>query len=337
MKTELLTIGAIFVAAAIGAQSTNGVRVDGNADRPLNRFGLSYRAGFNISAKFKNIGGFPAQSNPGAAIAGINHNYDDGYNRVDSSGNTSDKTWYWGYERASQIAMRPGADFLMLSSTSGSGSTREADDDVQHGGELSYQRELGKIGRVYWGVEAAFNYSSVEFEDDSAASLTRITDSYSLGTVVPPQPPYHGSFQGPGPVISDIPIRSITQITLPGNRNFEADIYGFRLGPYVEWPLAERWSFLFSGGLALASINSDFSFSEQVGAVTQRGSGSHSDWNFGGYVNANIIYNITDAVDVFTGVQFQHLGDYDHEVGGRKAEIDLGQSIFAVVGVGFSF
>src|SRR5690349_2363534 len=72
--------------------------------QPVNRFGVSYRMGFNISARFKNLGGYTAGTNPGAAIAGIDHNYDDGYNRVDSSTNSNNSTWNWGYQTASQIS-----------------------------------------------------------------------------------------------------------------------------------------------------------------------------------------------------------------------------------------
>jgi opacity protein-like surface antigen len=327
------TIAAVFLASIAAAQNTDGVRFED--DRPVNRFGLSYRAGFNVSAKFKNAG---VGANPGPARSGVNHNYDNGYNRVDVSGNTGQGacencTWYWGYERSSQVS--PDGLFLSMSSSSAEAEV-DADEDVSHGAELTYQRELGRIGRAYWGVEGAFNYMTLDISED--VSLTRITDRYALTvegvTIVPPLPPYAGSFQGPGPVISDIPLRRTERLP-GGEREFEADIYGFKIGPYIEWPFAEKWSLLFSGGLAIASINSDFGFTDaRTGAS---GSDSDSDWNFGGYVSGNIIYNITRSVDIFAGVQYQHLGDYSHKLDGTEAELDLGQSVYGVVGVGFSF
>src|SRR5690242_3901630 len=62
-----------------------------------NRIGLSYRMGLNITVDFKKLGGL-GLSNPGPATGGaVNRNYDNGYNRVDSSGNAGNQTWYWGY------------------------------------------------------------------------------------------------------------------------------------------------------------------------------------------------------------------------------------------------
>src|SRR5437667_1142016 len=76
---------------------------------PPNRIGLSYRAGFNITAKIRNLGspgpafsGVPAPD-PGPATGGVNHNYDDGYNRVKDEGNVAGLTWNWGYASAGQI------------------------------------------------------------------------------------------------------------------------------------------------------------------------------------------------------------------------------------------
>src|SRR5881398_2810121 len=62
-----------------------------------NRIGISYRMGLNITVDFKKLGGL-GLSDPGAATGGaVNRNYDNRYNRVDSSGNANNQTWYWGY------------------------------------------------------------------------------------------------------------------------------------------------------------------------------------------------------------------------------------------------
>src|SRR5580692_989632 len=90
-------------------------QLNDDTDRPTQRFGLSYRAGFNITADFRNLGGFPASSSPGPATGGgIDRIYDDGYVRVDSSGNAGGQTWFWGYKNASQI---PGNDTVVMHST----------------------------------------------------------------------------------------------------------------------------------------------------------------------------------------------------------------------------
>jgi hypothetical protein len=44
-----------------------------------------------------------SQTDPGPATGGVDHFYDDGYVRVDATGNAGGQTWFWGYEHASQI------------------------------------------------------------------------------------------------------------------------------------------------------------------------------------------------------------------------------------------
>src|SRR5215216_1190563 len=48
-----------------------------------NHFDLSFRSSFNISSRFKHVGSFAPQSNPGPATGLENHTYDDGYNLLD--------------------------------------------------------------------------------------------------------------------------------------------------------------------------------------------------------------------------------------------------------------
>src|SRR2546430_6236166 len=50
------------------------------------RLSLNTRIGFNIKAEFKNVGGI-GQNNPGPATGVVDRFYDDGFNRVDISGN----------------------------------------------------------------------------------------------------------------------------------------------------------------------------------------------------------------------------------------------------------
>src|SRR5437016_4113912 len=81
MKTPVISaIGtlAAFLAASEAAAQTGG---DGDA----NRFGVSYRMGFNISARFENLGGFAAltfdnnPTNPQRTPNNQPYNYDNGY------------------------------------------------------------------------------------------------------------------------------------------------------------------------------------------------------------------------------------------------------------------
>ena len=93
---------------------------------------------------------------PGPPISGVNHDYDDGYVRVDVSTNAGGLTWYWGYDNSSQV---PGD------------------------------------GYIY-------------FHRRYVTNCTLLTDKYSLAGTTPPPPPYRGTYNGPGPLIEDLPTRS---------------------------------------------------------------------------------------------------------------------------------
>src|SRR5438034_612916 len=69
-----------------GQDNSNRIKMEEDSAPTPNRVGFAYRMGFNITAKFKNIGGFPALGNPGLTPNGDPWNYDNGYNLDDGAG-----------------------------------------------------------------------------------------------------------------------------------------------------------------------------------------------------------------------------------------------------------
>lgn len=363
LSTRPLIATSLLAAALASAQDASkqySVRFQADEDVvPRNRFGLSYRVGFNIDAKFSNLGGFSFADtghNPGPATGGVNHEYDDGFNRVDSTHNGEGLTWNWGFNSASQVS----GDNLNLHSSSGlgDGSSKAGGGDPQHGVELSYARYFGTVKGVRWGIEAAVNYIAVDIDDSQPATrpvtstAATTTDTYPLGGIDPFVPlgslnPYQGTFFGPGPLISDGPIRRTQALVangvfVSGSRRFNADIYGLRLGPYLEVPLSARWALTFSGGLALVDVNGEFKYNESdstasVGPVVRSGSGTHSEVLAGGYVNGNVSFALSSVVSAFAGVEYQNVGDFSQTVNGRRVELNLGESIFIKGGLNYSF
>lgn len=339
-------------------------------DRPLNRFGLSYRAGFNIKAEFKNLG-FQPTTVPDPSIAPANlpsindRTYDDGFVRRDSayfppSGaapNGDNFTANWHYTQASQVDAGNQQLLMHKASSSSLGSSGRVDGDPQHGLELTYNRELGTAGRCSWGLEAAFNYMDLQIQDNSPVPTggTLLTDKYDVSNLYAfggagPTFPGQGSFtRAPnGQIIPVTPLArtgaSVTPFTgtLVGQRNFDANVFGFRLGPYLEYPISQKWHFSLSGGLAVALIYSDFSYSESItlpgaGTLFNSGSGRHNGLRLGGYAGGNISYAFSPAWSLFGGAQYQYLGRYQQTVNGKEVDLDLTKSIFVSLGVGFSF
>src|SRR5512137_2216574 len=117
-----------------------------------NRISLRGNALFGVKAEFKNLGGFPRQTDIGSAVSGVDHLYDDGYNRVDASGNADGSTWFWGYQNANQLT--DGNSIAMHSAVGSGNSSLKVSEDVPEGGlELVYTRELGSSSSYWWAVE----------------------------------------------------------------------------------------------------------------------------------------------------------------------------------------
>jgi len=49
---------------------------------------------------------------------------------------------------------------------------------------------------------------------------------------------------------------------LSGTRSLRADIYGFRLGPFLEVPICRWLTFSAGGGLAVTGVYNEFSVAE---------------------------------------------------------------------------
>jgi hypothetical protein len=349
LSSRTFVSASLFMAAIASAQETGprwlNLRANDDNPAPINRFRLGYRLGFNINAKFKNVAGLTQVNDPGQAVSGANHNYDDGYNRVDRTGNNHGETvatWNWGYEHSGQVQ---GTTFIFMHSSSASAETvSERDGDPQMGLELSYNRQLGRIGKCFWGLEGAFNYTDVSIRDGQPAdrSVSLTTDRYDLVGVTPPQPPYHGSFEGPGALINDVPTRTQSAAIATGVRKLGADVYAFRLGPYLQAPLGKRWTASFSAGVALAAIQSDFQFQETVVATSgetafRSARDSQDEFLVGGYAAATLSYAINDSWSLFANAQYQYLGSYHQNLSDKQASVDLGKSVFVTFGAGLSF
>ena len=307
-----------------------------------NRVTLSMRFGLNIHAKFTGIG----------STAG-NGYYDDGYVLKDSTDNYLGYTSYWGYNNANQYSQAANTFSFHKPSTTGIPSEISDSDNPYLGVELTYDRQLGvkeDWHHMRYGVEGAVNYMKISMNNNSSYNAAVTTDTYPFGGIAgqQPLPGYQGSFSGnPGdPVL----VASGNPTTTPGGTlqaqdNFDADLWGFRLGPYVEFPLSDKFNLHLSGGLAVGLLNGNGSWQEKLtlplslGGSTITTSGSGNDFNalWGFYAGANADYQFSEHWGIAAGVQFQDLGTYDHNFGGRGVELDLSKSVFITIGLGYSF
>jgi hypothetical protein len=340
--------GPVLIAAYLGVSAAASAQ----QLFETNRITLSGRVGFNISAHFKGLSTLPPPSSTRTTPNGDRYNYDDGYVLVDNSGNFGGQTWYWGYDDSSrQIS---GNNIVLSRSTlNGNAGSAKAEDDPSYGAELLYSRLLFTKDKLRIGFEVAANFLNMSLTDNSALSASVTRTSYPFpftpGTTPPdatPGEPYQGTKLGPGFVIGDTPgeptVAVVPGATIDGHRKFDANLWGFRLGPYLEYPLNPSLKLSLSGGLAGAYVDADVSWNETVIINGVRGetlSGSgHTDpmcWGF--YVGGSVAWQFAEHWGVLLGMQYQDLGKLNRSFGGRDVELDLSESIFATLGISYHF
>ncbi len=369
-KSSLLgTVIALVAASAVVAQTVPDVTTRLPLEKPparnLNRFGLSYVMGFNMSASFKNLGGYSSLApgaNPQRTPNGDPYNYANGYIYPDATTSSAHPgyTWYYGYTAGTPVR---GTDFdLYRASARGNLSSSDNSSDPNNGFELTYNRELGQLGKAGWGLEIAGGYMEVDIHDSSGfrGAATRLTDTYRTGGGAQLNPaPQANPFEGPPPgspgwpLVGLSPANSSSQTfagaaTVAGTREFDVHIFSARLGPYMDIPLNEHFTLSLTGGLLLEEIDSDFSFNESVTidpsvtlvglpAETRHGSGSANDLLVGAYAGGKISYAFSERLAAFGGAQFRTSGDYSQTVSGKTATLDLSQALLVTLGLSYSF
>jgi opacity protein-like surface antigen len=216
-------------------------------------------------------------------------------------------------------------------------------------------RELYRRDHWRFGAEAAFGYTLISISDNRALrnSVYRTNDTFAMNGTIPPTPPYTGTFQGPGPLISSAPSSRTTDLlagaaTITGERDIDSHVFTLRLGPYLEVPLNDKFSAFFNAGLTLGLGYTKFSYNETVvisdptyditlSSQRRHASGSETDFLVGAYAGAGLSYALTKEVSLFTSALYQAAGRTTNHEGGKEAILDLGQSIVVAFGVSYSF
>lgn len=324
--------------------------IESSQEAPQRSLTLGYRNAFNIRNSFKAVGNI-GRSNPGPATRDTDHFYDDGYNRVDSTGNDhfgDQSTTFWGYQDSSQYDSSGSGSIAMHSASSTGADSAGHTDDPVPGLEIVYSQDI--IVNKHWhaGIEGAFNYQRVLANNSSPVNttVTHITDVYQLNGAIPPTAPYDGPADLPGTLLGDTPTRTTTTAaeSVTGSRSLEANLFGLRVGPYIEFPLNRIVSVTLSAGATAVGVESEYEVNQTItidtGTVPSVGSDIRGDVLFGGYAGGTVSAALSDQWSAFVGAQWQHVGTYSHHSGvngGGVAQLDLNNPIFVSAGVSFSF
>lgn len=311
-------------------------------------------SGFNVKGSFKLRGQFPINggSNPGTVgDPNVDHVYDNGYVRVDETGNAQGYTGYWGYEEGAQYDSGS-RQILFTHSTSftGAGSS-EADNDFSLGAELAYGGVIRQWERMRLGWEFGFAWLPMEISDSSSIDAQISGDIYGhsvpTGVAVLPTAPYQGGPSGVGgPVISSastlVGSFSNADGDIRGSRKLEMDLFIFRLGPTLFFDVMPEMGLAVSAGPAMALVSQTYSYNESVvyaGGSTgiNRGSFSDSTFVYGAYLNVMGTYHVEQNGDLYLGLQYLPLTDAGLSQSGREATADFSGQITISAGINWTF
>jgi hypothetical protein len=313
-------------------------------------FRLGPVVGLNMSAKFRMSGQFNVSGGNQAGpigVSGADHIYDDGYVRVDGTGNAQGSTSFWGYNNASQY--NPGDRTLTFRSSSSFNLTARAEVDggAQVGLDMLYGGKLMKSGDALFGWELGFMWMPISTKDTSKLSTTfaRTVHVFDTGDIVMPEAPYNGGSSGVGPTIHDIASPGPEETnpgTITGSRALDVTLYSFRLGPSMHWEVNRTFAFSISGGVALGLTTSDYQFNEKIlinggGQASNRGSFGSTETVFGTYANVTLLFHTIEKADIFVGAQFMMLDKVGVSSAGRQASLDLGAGLYLSAGVNWPF
>ncbi|QJE95867.1 hypothetical protein [Luteolibacter luteus] len=273
-------------------------------------------------------GNFPEIGDPGEYADRF---YDDGHVGIGAATPGTGLTTNWSYQNSSQVA----GDTLSFTRSGFSGLSSiggARDDDSSSAApyvEISYMRPIGEKLEI----GPALNFSFTNLDSSIARSVTgydvSVTDTYDLGGVIPPEAPYEGSFEGPGPLIPNIPASRDALLTpvSRGSYLFESDVdlYSLALGCDLHWKPTASW---YIGAGAGAVVNyADWEARWRIpmtlpGAV-HRGYGSDQEFLGGLYVKANAGYRINEQWSVDGFVRYDWNEDLEGQAGRTSFKTDL--------------
>jgi hypothetical protein len=230
---------------------------------------------------------------PGSASGYADRDYEDGFvytdpGTADPNSHVPGLTWYWGYEYASQyngnsvkFHAAPGVSHSVQ--VLDVEAVDKSEDSPCPGVDLAGQYEFQRWGRATVGIKVGLSwFADLDLDlisrQDVAIERTirwRHVDEYGVAYNPFPGAPYSGSYNGPGPLLTNIPDSRNTEVLSSRSRTWTAESsisasvsqLLLRAGPYVTY---EPYDSL---GLRLSSLFLANHVGTEVLATTVIGSG----------------------------------------------------------------
>lgn len=321
-------------------------------------FRVGALVGFNLKAEFSTSGTFAFTGNdPGATgVRGVNHEYDNGFVRVDATDNDVNSTYYWSYNDASQYDGANNRLYFNNATDYSTGDSGSATADPQVGVDIAYGAHLYRVGSVLVGWEFGYGYMPISIENNLSGTATvnqnaQWYDTSNLGSAFFIQPngstlgSYTGTEAGPGAKLNDLATSAGTTnsvAAIDSTTTLDVNLHNFRLGPTVYWELTPKFAMAVSGGGAMGIVSGELQFNDTINlgnGSAPNNSGSFSDTQliYGGYLAGKLIYHAVENGDFYIGVQYMPLSSATFSGGGREAKLDMSGGLYVSAGVNWPF
>lgn len=296
---------------------------------------------FNLQADFTSA----TPATVGTGVGAEDRFYDDGFVRIDASGNAAASTVFYGYNDPGQVtAVAPFTATFHRTSSLADGQIRGSRDKVVPGAEVNYEEVLGRFrfsrhGYANVGVFFSFGWQPLSLRDAAnlAGPVALVTDTY-LPATAPIPAPFAGTFTG---LLNGVPIGNPLFPQAPAGRvlsapaatgsvrnDLDGSLYALTMGPFVELPLHDRVMVMLGGGFGVMLANTTYSFAETVvvpgiPVVNRSGSNGALDVMFGGVARLNVHIALTEDLAWEIGAGYQHLGTSRQSVAGKGARLKI--------------
>jgi hypothetical protein len=286
--------------------------------------------------------------------------YDDGFVNIGAGTPGTGLTTFWSYDRANQVQgdnlvfSRTGGerrDVTMQNTAAATGWDSDADWEAGPFLELTYSVPI----RTNLTGGFALNFSSVnlggaqsglntlsQFQQLDIYDVTAL-DTFGLNGIVPPAPPYAGSFDGPGALLGNVPDSRTFPEALASTTtapfidsvhdHLDVDLYTLGLGGSLTW--TPRPQFLLSAQAGLAINLADWS-AQRDEVITRSNNGGpaglfssrtvQSDERevlAGFYLQGNAAWMLSEHWAIQGFARYDWNQDLDGSVGPSSFNVDL--------------
>jgi hypothetical protein len=356
MNARHLPLPLLLLTAATalaGEPRLEDIATTSASDSPW-RVGAGYAQLLGLKTDFTGLGTFRSPNTLQPLGSGIARTYDNGYVRIDSSGNLGGQTWNWSYQNNAQYNPA-GTGSINYSITNSLANARtDEEGGAKPGVELFAYYDMGATGfkglggrPATWGFRAGLQYSRIALgnSDLLTTGLTTTTDSFDLGGTIPPLAPFFGNASGPGPLLGDSPTRSTVvggTGLVAGSRQLDVDLTFLNLGSYLEIPLTEKLNLLVEAGVSLGMASGSYDFQSAttlagLGTQFSRGSDSSTDFLPGLYLGLGATYKINDSWSILGSGRYQYLQSYDLGANGSQASLSFDSAFVLSISGVYSF